>query len=366
MDSIIKVSDSKVKSYTISTAVNAILNKRRLILAAVILFFVIGVIIAVISPKNYTSSSIVLPQISSSKGLSKKYTNIASLVGINLGQSEGNKIVPSLYPLILDNLTFQRKLLNQKIEVSGEDGLITYAEYLSLYESGKAIDIFKSYTIGLPGKFMNMFKTKDKFGESTFNDSTIFKITPIEKSQISSMKSQINISFNELDGYIDISATTLQPIVSAQLVKKCEHILEEAIINYNIEKSRNELDFISKRYEMAEKEYVVKRANLGSYRDSNKYSISYITKSRDEQLKNERDLAYEIFSQLANQVESAKLQVAKDTPIFTLLKAPYVSLEASSLAGAYIVLIFIFVGFIVGVCYVLLISLIPYLKANLL
>ncbi|MGK0446381.1 MAG: hypothetical protein ACJA2M_000149 [Polaribacter sp.] len=180
------------------------------------------------------------------------------------------------------------------------------------------------------------------------------------------MKSQINISFNELDGYIDISATTLQPIVSAQLVKKCEHILEEAIINYNIEKSRNELDFISKRYEMAEKEYVVKRANLGSYRDSNKYSISYITKSRDEQLKNERDLAYEIFSQLANQVESAKLQVAKDTPIFTLLKAPYVSLEASSLAGAYIVLIFIFVGFIVGVCYVLLISLIPYLKANLL
>ena len=74
-------------------------NGKKTILKYFIIFLLIGIFIAIFSKKEYTATSLVLAQESSSSsggGLS----GLASLAGINLGSSSGELISPKLYTSI--------------------------------------------------------------------------------------------------------------------------------------------------------------------------------------------------------------------------------------------------------------------------
>jgi LPS O-antigen subunit length determinant protein (WzzB/FepE family) len=56
---------------------------------------------------------------------------------------------------------------------------------------------------------------------------------------------------------------------------------------------------------------------------------------------------------LASQVEQAKLQVNKDTPVFTTIKPVTIPYEKSAPKRALIVITFLFLGFVLSTGYVL-------------
>ena len=154
---------------------NHILERKGKIFKFMIIFLILGIILALISPKEYTSSTVILPQISSNKGLSKKYSSIASLVGINLGQSEGNKIVPTLYPIIVEGAPFQKAILQKKINIEELEDPVTIFDYLKNYKKYGALHTIKGYTIGLPGKIINAFKSVDNTANLKAMDSTMYR-----------------------------------------------------------------------------------------------------------------------------------------------------------------------------------------------
>jgi LPS O-antigen subunit length determinant protein (WzzB/FepE family) len=57
--------------------------------------------------------------------------------------------------------------------------------------------------------------------------------------------------------------------------------------------------------------------------------------------------------QLASQVEQAKLQVNKDTPVFTTIKPVTIPFERSAPKRSLIVITFLFLGFVLSCGYVL-------------
>ena len=324
------------------------------IIRFMIIFFVLGLFVAFLTPKEYTSSAITLPQISSTKGLSKKYSNIASLVGIDLGQSEGNKIVPTLYPIIVDGAPFQKALLQMKIDINELKDPVALSDYLSNYKKEGFLSTVKSYTIGLPGKIINGLKGDDQEVFSHSVDSTIFRYSKEEKNHIQYLEKHLSITFNDIDGYVIITSIMDEPVAAAQVVKNAQNLLQEFIIDYNIKKSREELEFIEKRLEVAKAEYISKRKDLGSFRDRNKYGIVSTTQNREEQLKSEYDLAYTMYSSLSSQRESAKLQVAKDTPVFTELQPAIISLEPSAPNKVKVILGSMVIGMLLAIALILL------------
>ncbi|MDP2114554.1 MAG: GNVR domain-containing protein, partial [Bacteroidota bacterium] len=60
-------------------------------------------------------------------------------------------------------------------------------------------------------------------------------------------------------------------------------------------------------------------------------------------------IAYTVFQDLAKQLEQAKIQVKKDTPVFTIIEPVTVPTEKSKPKKAMIVFIWIFLGGILGV-----------------
>ena len=66
------------------------------------------------------------------------------------------------------------------------------------------------------------------------------------------------------------------------------------------------------------------------------------------------NISASIVQQLASQVEQAKLQVNKDTPVFTTIKPVTIPFEKSAPKRSLIVIIFVLLGFILTSGYVLI------------
>ena len=346
-----------------------ILNRsRKLIIKLTLVFLVLGIIIALLSSKEYTSSSSFIPQISSDKGLGKKLSGLASLVGVNVGgESGGNVVLPSQYPLIVESTPFKKELLASAIPVKGQDSMVSISYYLENIKETSFLSTVKGYTIGLPGKIIGAFSSSEsEVQEGTQKrDSSLYYLNKTEEEQLEYLYSKFSVEINDTDGYIEIKATLPEAKASAKLVNNVQALLQKFIIEYNIQKSQQELKYINNRFSEVEKDYFEKRAALARYKDRNVNVISNLAQNRLEQLQTEYSLSSEIYSQLAGEQESAKLTVKKDTPVFTVLKPATVPLNPSAPRKVLIVLQFIIVGVFIGAFIVLFKYFYPLLKSKI-
>ena len=332
-----------------------ILNRsRKLIVKFTLVFLVLGIAIALLSSKEYTSSSSFIPQISSDKGLGKKLSGLASLVGVNVGgESGGNVVLPTQYPLIIESTPFKKELLASKIPVKGQDSLVSIAYYLENIKKTSFLSTVKGYTIGLPGKIIKAFSSSEVQEVTQQRDSSLYYLNKTEEEQLEYLYSKFSVEINDTDGYIEIKGTLPEAKASAKLVNNVQALLQKFIIEYNVKKSQQELKYINKRFGEVEKDYFEKRAALARYKDRNINVISNVAQNRLEQLQTEYSLSSEIYSQLAGELESAKLTVKKDTPVFTVLKPVTVPLKPSAPRKVFIVVQFIIAGVFIGAFIVL-------------
>ena len=132
---------------------------KKSILKTVVIFGVIGIIVALSTPNKYTASSLFTPNYSGQSGGSSGLKGLASLAGINVGSMEGTKEVsPMLYGKITEGVTFKKALLTAPIE--NIEGVQTLKDYFVQKESESSfLGTLKGYTIGLPGKVIGWFKS---------------------------------------------------------------------------------------------------------------------------------------------------------------------------------------------------------------
>ena len=67
-----------------------------------------------------------------------------------------------------------------------------------------------------------------------------------------------------------------------------------------------------------------------------------------ERLESEYQLAFSVYSELAKQVETQKIQVKENTPVFAVLQDAVVPLEKSNTSKIMILFIWSFLGLILG------------------
>ncbi|MDC1109374.1 Wzz/FepE/Etk N-terminal domain-containing protein, partial [Flavobacteriaceae bacterium] len=144
---------------------------KRLIIKVTALFFVIGCIVALLSPVVYTAQTTFVPQVSEDKMSTSKGSlgSLASLAGINLNQgasSSDSYLSPMLYSKLAQSEEFSLKIIDEEI-INPRGNKLTIKEYLL---SGKSsfnfnpIKFIKKYTIKL---FLN--------NESKENNRDLFK-----------------------------------------------------------------------------------------------------------------------------------------------------------------------------------------------
>ena len=349
-------SENQEDTIDIIALLQSIWKGKKLILKTVLVFMILGLFIAVFSQNEYTASTTIVPQSSSEKP-GGSIGGLAALAGINLGSvGQQSSISPTLYPQILTNISFQKELLETLITIEGQDNKITYKEYYTNVYSPSVLSSIKKYTIGLPGVLIGLLKSDEISKEESKNNDSLPQITQDDKKLIELLLEQLSMEVNDKDGYISLSTTMPEARAAAELTQKAQELLEQYVIDFKIEKSSSELDFIKNRYQEKEQEFQKIQQKLAVYTDRNQNVNSARAKMELMLLQSEYDLAYGVYSELAKQLETQELKVKEDTPIFTILQPVFVPLEKTGPKRSLILIIYTFLGFVLSIGYLLAIE----------
>jgi len=308
----------KDDAINIMALVKTVWNGRRRIIKTTLIFMVIGLFVAVFTPKQYTASTTIVP---SKPGKSSGSLNgLAALAGINLSGG-GSEISPNLYPEIISSIPFRKELLQTLLSFEDQKSPISYENYYTNYHSPGVLSTVKKYTVGLPGLLISTFKTSPVSSTQNKNtDSKLLIVSDKERGLIGNLTGQLSLSVHEKDGFVSLSVNMPEPLPAAQLTQKFRELLQDYIIRFKVQKSTEELKFITERFKEKEKEFKSIQQDLAHYRDSNKNLSSAMSQTHLEALTSQYRLALSVYSELAKQLESQQLQVKKDTPVFTILK----------------------------------------------
>lgn len=320
---------------------------RRFVVKTTILFAVLGVISALISPIKYTASTTFVPQLSEGP-TNSSLGGLASLAGINLSAimgSQPQEIPPSLYPQIAESVPYRLALLEAK--VGSND--ISFRNYILDESSGVAIlPLLKKYTIGLPGLLLNKQTDTNKT-----LDNTLFQITEEDKDLFEFLAQVVSIEWDDQEGLVSISVELADRMVAAQLAQAATNLLQNNIISFKSQSARNNLDFIERQFESKRQEFEEIQDSIAIFKDQNLNITSTLYQNQLTRLESKFTVTSSVFQELAGQVEQAKIQVNKDTPIFTVIEPVSVPPERSKPKRTLMVIIWTFLGGVFSVGWVL-------------
>ena len=323
--------------------------EKKFILKISILASLFGVIYALFQPNVYTSSTTFIPQLSSGvKTGGSSLSGLASLAGINIGSMESSsEFPPTLYPQVVNGVPFRVELLSNEITLNNE--LVAVKDYLEKKSSFNILGTIKKYTIGLPSLILSSFKDQKEYT----NESKIYSITEEDKGLFQILENNLSLSINEKEGFITISFTDNNKNVAAQITQISQNLLQEKIIEFKNKSSKEMLDFAIKQYSDKKESYEKLQDERAVFVDKNINISSSLFQNKLSRLESEVNISESIVQQLASQVEQAKLQVNKDTPVFTTIKPVTIPFERSAPKRSLIVIIFAFMGLVFSSGFVL-------------
>ncbi len=321
---------------------------RRFVIKITVLFSALGIILALVSPVRYTASSMFMPQLSERQS-NPSLGGLASLAGINLTSIMGGQpqeIAPSLYPQIAESSPYLKALLETPV---GESQ-ISFRDYiLNQGRGGSIIGLIKKYTIGLPRLLFS-----SKTSEPTPLSNNIFDISEEDRDLFEVINQVLSVEVDEKEGLVFISVEFSDGKIAAQLAQAATELLQTKIISYKSQSARNNLQFVQAQYDVKRLEFEQIQDSIAIFKDQNLNITSSLYQNQLTRLESQFAVTSSVFQELAGQVEQAKIQVNKDTPIFMIIEPVSVPLKRSKPQRTMMVVIWTFLGGIIAVGWTLI------------
>jgi len=324
---------------------------RRTVIKTTLIFMVLGLFVALFSAKEFTASTTMVPQsVEGGSKLGGGLGGLAAMAGINLGgMSGGSTIPPTLYPKIVSSLPFQKEMMKMPLSVEGLEEKVSLVHFYEEIHKPSVFEILKKYTVQLPRYLINAMRGSRKVAEIKRDRDALLTITFKEKMLMEKLKTQLSLEVNDTDGYISISARMPEARQAAELALRVQYLLQEAITNFKIKKAKDQLAFVEERYAEKESVFIAAQEKLARFRDQNRNIRTAMAQSRMERLQSEFSIASSVFTEMAKQLETQKIQVEEDTPVFTIIEPVSIPFLRSKPKRSMILIIWTFLGGIVGV-----------------
>ena len=333
---------------------------RWLIVKITAVFMVLGLFVALFSPKVFTASCDVVPQTSKS-GASSSMSSLAALAGINLNAVQSaESLSPEVYENIMGSTTFRKELMQTMIDFEEVGHPVSFFDYYTSEEYNKpgVLSYVKKYTIGLPFTILNAIRGEQPEPDYSGVGGDSNAIETISKDEYDAMQilgGSIGISLDDKKGYVTITANMPEAVAAAQMAQATLTLLQRYITEFKIEKVQSNLDFVQERFDEAKRNFEDVQARRARLRDANMNTTRYSARTEMERLDAEYTLAQGVYTSLAQQVEQAKISVKETTPILTVIKPVTVPYKKSKPQRAMILFAFTFLGAVAGMGCVLLV-----------
>ena len=326
---------------------------RWLIIKVASVIVVLGVFVALFSAKVYTASCDIVPD--TGKSGNSKMSSLAALAGVNMSSGEDvMALSPLVYENIMNGTTFRKELMQTKINFEEIDEPVSFFDYYTSEEYNKpsVFSYIKKYTIGLPFVILNAIRGEqpepDYSGVGKSEGPTVETLNKEEFDAMKILGESISLTLQEKKGFVTITSNMPEAVAAAQLTQATVVLLQKYITEFKIAKVQSNLDFIQSRYDEAKKNFEDIQVRRAAFRDANTNTNKYSARVEAEKLDAEYTLAMNLYSELATQLEQAKIEVKKDTPVLTVVRPVTIPYKKSKPQRAQILLAFTFLGVVAG------------------
>ena len=320
-----------------------VIGIRKKIYKAAGIGLIIGIIVAISIPKQYTVEVTLSPEMGNNKGGGLSGL-AASFLGSGVSMGEGTDALnASLSADIVSSTPFLLELSNMKVPVSGSEE-ISLSSYLNEESSP-----WWGYVIGFPGMVIGGVKSLFTANEDESISPDKASLGTIELSKkefqkIESLKRKITASVDKKTSMTTVSVTLQSPKVAAVVADSVVKKLQEYIIDYRTSKSKEDCLYLEKLFKERQQEYYEAQRKYADYMDSHDNIILQSVRTEQERLQNDMSLAYQVYSQVAGQLQVARAKVQEEKPVFAVVEPAVVPLEPSGTSRKVYVLAFIFLS----------------------
>ena len=320
-----------------------VIGIRKKIYKAAGIGLIIGIIVAISIPKQYTVEVTLSPEMGNNKGGGLSGL-AASFLGSGVSMGDGTDALnASLSADIVSSTPFLLELSNMKVPVSGSEK-ISLSSYLDEESSP-----WWSYVIGFPGMVIGGVKSLfiEDEDESIFLDKAsqgTIELSKKESQKIESLKKKIVASVDKKTSMTSVTATFQDSKVAAVVADSVVKKLQEYIIDYRTSKSKEDCLYLEKLFKERQQEYYVAQKKYADYMDSHDNIILQSVRTEQERLQNDMSLAYQVYSQVTSQLQVSRAKVQEEKPVFAVVEPAVVPLEPSGTSRKVYVLAFIFLS----------------------
>ncbi len=302
---------------------------------------IIGILIALGTPKQYTVSITLSPEMGSGKSGSGLASMAASFLGGSIGSDSPDALNATLAPDIVASTPFLLELFDARVVSQDKQIDTTFTAYLDEQKSS-----WMGYVLKAPG--MAISGIKSLFSEKKEKTATIQKgaieLNEKDAAKLGSLRQAITVEADKKTAITTLSVTLQDPKVTATIADSVVSKLQQYITAYRTSKAKEDCQYLEKLYKERQQEYYDAQQRYARYVDANSNVVFQSTLAERERLQNDMNLAYQVYSQVAQQLQVARAKVQEEKPVFAVVEPAVVPLNPSGTSRKVIVLGFLFLA----------------------
>lgn len=309
-----------------------IIDIRKTLYKAAGIGVVLGIIIALSIPKQYTVTVTLSPEM----GGDKASGGLASLVSSSLGggaSSSNDALNVTLAPDIVASTPFVLDLFDTHVQtLDGEldTTLVAYLEEQRMPWWG--------YIKAAPGLIIRAVKSLFTEKIDTASVLNPFQLTEEEFQKVEGLREVIAAEVDKKTAMTTITVTLQDPKVTAIVADSVVAKLQQYIIDYRIKKAKEDCAYLEELYKERQQEYYDAQSRYAHYFDTNRNIAFQSVRAEQERLQNDMSLAYQVYSQVAQQLQVARAKIQEEKPVFAVVEPATIPLYPSSTSRKIIVI----------------------------
>lgn len=319
-------------------------KKRTMIIKWCCVGAIIGLVVGFSLPKTYKAGATLAPEAAgtSNSGIG----GIAAMMGVSIDNNT-DAISIEMFPDVAHSTPFIVGLFDLPVQFERKDSVIntTLLDYMLKYQKKP----WWSPIIKAPIKALSwcISLIKEKEPEETLSNSesrNLATLTKKERKVVKYFAENIMVTIDKKTGKTLIEMEMQDPLVVYTVVQAVLDHLTEYMSNYRTSKVRQDIENLTTIYTQRKADYYEAQQSYAKYVDANKNVILQSAQAEEERLQQEMNLAYQIYSQVATQLETSRIKEQETKPVFVVLEPVAVPNLKSGPSKAKMLIIFTFLA----------------------
>ena len=321
--------------------VSRLWKKRMMIVKWCVVGAVIGLVVGFSIPKTYKSGVTFAPE--TQQRIGSGVSSIASMMGVNLNNSV-DAISVDMFPDVVHSTPFIFELFDLPVTFERKDSVITapLVEYMKEYQK----TAWWNHVISAPFKALGWVMSLGKEREEEV-EPAVLEVTNLprkERNVVKFFAENINVAVDKKTGKTSMSLELQDPLVVAAVMEAVTENLKDYMSDYRTSKARQDIANLEVICAQRKEEYYAAQQTYADYVDANKSVIRLSAQAERERLQQEMNLAYQVYSQVATQLEGARIQAEQAKPVFAVIDPVTVPIRKSAPSKAKILIVFTFLA----------------------